>query len=261
MVKAIYKITHQINGKSYIGQSVKPQHRFIAHKSRARNGDLSSARALYRAIQKYGEGSFTLEILEWTENYNERERELIEELGTMPPDGYNIAPGGEEPPHRYGKDHHKSVITEEQIDRVIEELKAGKLTEPEIGRLFKPPFNQPLIHNINFGITHRRESESYPIRTLCPYNLSRDEVEDVMWLLQSTKVPMADIAAHFQVSSATIKHINAGRNRFNHNVHYPIRKTRGKRQPQPVETILANRSTPTIDTWVETGICEQSYKR
>ena len=30
----------------------------------------------------------------------------------MAPNGYNIAPGGEEPPHRYGEDHHNNIISD-----------------------------------------------------------------------------------------------------------------------------------------------------
>ena len=36
---------------------------------------------------------------------------------------------------------------------------------------------------------------------------------------------------------------------------YPIRKNRGSKFSQPVETILANRSTVAIDTQSEMGIC------
>ena len=60
MQKAIYKITNQVNGKSYIGQSVNPYHRFVSHKSRARNHDFRSSQALYHAILKYGEENFKI---------------------------------------------------------------------------------------------------------------------------------------------------------------------------------------------------------
>ena len=165
MKKAIYKITNNVNGKIYIGQSVDPNHRFVSHISRANKNEDNSP--IHAAINKYGKENFSMEILEWTDNYNERERELIREYNTMSPNGYNVAPGGEEPPHKYGEDHHKSVITEEQIDIIINELKNGNLTEPKIGALFDPPFNQTLINNINWGITHRRDGETYPIINQC----------------------------------------------------------------------------------------------
>lgn len=256
LIKAIYKITNNINGKCYIGQSINPYHRFISHKSRARNGDFTSSQALYYAILKYGEENFSLDILEWTDDYNKREQELIVQYNSLSQNGYNIAHGGEEPPHRYGENHHKCIIKEHQVDRVIYELKRGKLTEPEIGKLFNPPIRQTIIHNINFGITHRRTYEIYPIRKQCPYNLSVSQLEDIIWLLKNSQCTMNQIAEYFEFNVSTIKAINTGRNHYNSKISYPIRKHKGSKCSQPVETILANRSTLAIDTQVEMGICE-----
>ena len=66
---------------------------------------------------------------------------------------------------------------------------------------------------------------------------------------------MRDIASHFNVNTSSIKHINAGRNHADATLDYPIRKNRGSKSSQPVETILANRSTVVIDTQSEMGIC------
>lgn len=71
MQKAIYIISNKVNNKVYIGQSVDPNHRFVVHKSRARNNE---AGALYNAIRRYGEDNFQMKIIEWCENYNEREK-------------------------------------------------------------------------------------------------------------------------------------------------------------------------------------------
>ena len=87
--KAIYKITNLINGKAYIGQSVDPFHRFVAHVSRSQKNEDNSP--LHYAIQKYGKDNFKLEILEWCKNYNQRERELIRQYNTISPNGYNVA--------------------------------------------------------------------------------------------------------------------------------------------------------------------------
>ncbi len=244
--KAIYKITNMINNKIYIGQSINPEHRFIAHCSRAKNDSDNSP--IHAAIKKYGKDNFILTIIEWTEDYNNREKYWIKKLNSKSPYGYNITEGGEEPPHKYGEEHHNSVITDEQVNIIINELKKNELTEPEIGKLFNPPFNQVLINNINWGITHKRDNESYPIRKNCPYNLTIEQVGDVKWLLQNTLYPCSQIADYYHVNVSTIKHINTGRNYYDDNYDYPLRKTRGKKQLEPVETILAKRSTTTIDT-------------
>lgn len=242
-----------INGKSYIGQSVDPNHRFIAHISRSKNDTDNSP--LHAAIKKYGKQNFTLEIIEWTSDYNRREKELIQEYGTLSPAGYNVADGGEEPPVKYGEDHHKSVITEEQVSAVIELLKNSSLSELDIGRTFDPPFNQALINNINRGITHRRETECYPIREQCPYHLTIKELEEIKWLLKETPYPCSQIADYYHVNVSTVKHINTGRSYHDSWECYPLRKTKGKVQSQPVETILAKRSTDAIDTRPEMGVC------
>lgn len=244
--KAIYKITNMINNKIYIGQSIDPNHRFISHCSRANNDSDNSP--IHTAIKKYGKENFVLDIIEWTEDYNNRERYWIQKLNSLSPFGYNVAKGGEEPPHKYGEQHHKSIITEEQVNIIINELKKGELTEPQIGKLFNPPFNQTLINNINWGITHKRNNETYPIRKNCPYNLTLEQVGDIKWLLRNTLYPCSQIADYYHVNTSTIKHINMGRNYHEDNCDYPLRKQRGKKQLKPVETILAKRSTTTIDT-------------
>ena len=124
--------------------------------------------------------------------------------------------------------------------------------------MFDPPFNQILIHNINFGITHHRDNEEYPIRKYCPYNLKPEEVEEIKWLLKNSLFPYSQIADYYHVNISTIKHINVGRNHFSENEKYPIRTFKGKKQSQPVETILAKRSTDAIDTHLEMGVCAKS---
>lgn len=253
MQKAIYLIRNKINGKCYVGQSISPYRRFISHISRSNNNEDNSI--IHSAIRKYGKENFELKILEWTEDYNQREKDLIEEYNTLAPNGYNILKGGQEPPHYYGENHHNSVITEQQVDEVIKRLKENELTEPQIGRLFNPPFNQVLINNINWGITHKRKNETYPIRKNCPYNLTKESVEEIRWLLENTLFPCYQIAEYYNVTTSTIKHINTGRNYHVDGYDYPIRKHKGKKQSEPVETILAKRSTTAIDTQLEMGVC------
>ena len=253
MKKAIYKITNTRNGKIYIGQSVNPIRRFNAHKNRAKNNVGNSP--LYDDIRRYGIESFVLDIIEWTEEYDKREIELIAQYGTMVPNGYNILKGGAEPPHKYGEEHHKSVITEEQVSKIIDALKYSDATETGIGNMFDPPINQCLIHNINHGITHRRDNETYPIRVQSPYHITAKELEEIIWLLKETPYPCVQIAEYYHVNASTVKAINSGGHYYNPNIEYPIRKTRGQKQSQPVETILAKRSTSAIDTQTEMGVC------
>lgn len=255
MEKAIYIITNDINGKQYVGQSNNPHHRFISHLSRAKNqNDCDGNSALHAAIRKYGASHFSYRIVEWTADYNRREVELIKKYNTLVPNGYNISRGGNAPPVHFGEGHPLSVVTEEQVDRIIEELAKGELTEPQIGALFNPPIRQSLISCINRGVTHRKDGVSYPIRTEFPYNLSLQKVCDIKWLLKYSSQPLKNIARFYNVCKSTISHINNGRNYYDSTEIYPLRKKR----IQPVETILAKRSTETIDTSLEMGVCAKS---
>lgn len=69
--KYIYKITNTINNKIYIGQTNDIKRRFREHKN-LMYGKVGN-KHLYSAIKKYGLDSFIFEIIEETEDYNERE--------------------------------------------------------------------------------------------------------------------------------------------------------------------------------------------
>ena len=83
-----------INNKVYIGQSKNPEHRFVSHCSRAKNDEDNSP--IHAAIKKYGKENFTLEIIEWTDDYNNRERYWIKYYDSYY-NGYNSTLGGDQP--------------------------------------------------------------------------------------------------------------------------------------------------------------------
>lgn len=59
----IYKITNHVNGKVYIGQSVRPvEERWNRHKIDAISGRLDTHFA--RAIRKYGVDNFSIEVID-----------------------------------------------------------------------------------------------------------------------------------------------------------------------------------------------------
>lgn len=93
----IYKITNKINGKIYIGQTIHSIHsRFLKHKTIARikNRDY---KAIHKAINKYGEDNFVLELVEEChsmEELNNKETEYIKQFNSLVPNGYNLCTGG-----------------------------------------------------------------------------------------------------------------------------------------------------------------------
>jgi group I intron endonuclease len=92
----VYKITNKINGKSYIGQSVRAlEQRWKAHLSSSRQG---SKFRFHSAIRKYGVDNWDLVVLfehEDVQICKKKEEELIAEFNLMDNSkGYNAKPGG-----------------------------------------------------------------------------------------------------------------------------------------------------------------------
>lgn len=78
----IYIIKNNVNGKCYIGQSVKLRSRLKDHMRNAKNGKLDLP--IYRAINKYGFHNFTVDILEsFIPDPNISNLELIQTLDKL----------------------------------------------------------------------------------------------------------------------------------------------------------------------------------
>lgn len=95
-ISGIYKITNNINGKSYIGQSIDIKKRWREHKSASFNKNSKDYdMVIHRAIRKYGKENFSFEILEECnkEELNKKEIEWIEKYDSTNK-GYNVSLGG-----------------------------------------------------------------------------------------------------------------------------------------------------------------------
>ncbi len=91
----IYKITNTINNKQYVGKTEQsdPQKRWKEH-LRDYKKIFKNKRPLYSAMIKYGPENFKFEILEETNEPNEREIFYITFLDTYS-NGYNATLGGD----------------------------------------------------------------------------------------------------------------------------------------------------------------------
>lgn len=89
----IYIVTNKINGKMYVGQTVKS----VAKRWRDHCRSTSRCKALYCAIAKYGEDSFTVRemAIGYSHSHlNELEDVYVKVFDTLAPNGYNLKDGG-----------------------------------------------------------------------------------------------------------------------------------------------------------------------
>lgn len=93
----VYKITNEINGKVYIGQTIRSlKQRWKDHKREAK--DCKRSRAIHIAIKKYGVENFTIEQIDSAttqEELNEKERSWIKYYESNTSKGYNLTDGGD----------------------------------------------------------------------------------------------------------------------------------------------------------------------
>lgn len=132
----IYIIKNNINGKCYVGQSVKLRARIKAHMKSIENHKLDLP--LYRAIWKYGWHNFTLELLEsFIPDPNITNEELIKKLDQLEikyiaeyeayTKGYNCTVGGD-----YGVLGLK--MTPEQKKKI------SNISKETVKKLYKPVY-------------------------------------------------------------------------------------------------------------------------
>lgn len=106
----IYKITNNINGKIYIGQSNNIQRRFSEHQNRG----AASRIPVDVAIQKYGKENFSFEIIEECaiEQLNQRETYWINYFNSIE-HGYNCSVGGDQ--QSMGSNNGRAILTENEV--------------------------------------------------------------------------------------------------------------------------------------------------
>ena len=120
----VYKITNKINGKVYIGQSIRPiEERFKRHLTDSLNNVLDTH--LARAIRKYGKDSFYIELIDVAntqDELNKKEQYYIKEYDSII-NGYNET----DALYKCGGNTYKSKTTEElkEISLKISKSKIG----------------------------------------------------------------------------------------------------------------------------------------
>jgi group I intron endonuclease len=229
MKKDVYIIKNDINDKVYIGQAKDAKSRFQAHckpSSAHSENDLVA-----KDIQKYGREHFSYEILEsQVEDYNEKEKYYIRQYNSLLPYGYNIMEGGDQPPIMKGYKHPESLLDEESVWNLTNDLKYTDLSFVELAKKYNFESNVS-ISEFNNGITYVRDIE-YPIRKEV-YNgkLTNKDVQDIINILKYTYRSYSDIASQYGLEYKAIKRINSGELHYDPNIEYPIRDWRATNKP------------------------------
>ena len=222
MEKYIYKITNKINGKSYIGQTTDYQRRFREHRNKGYGEEPN--KPLYNAFDKYGIDNFDFEVIEdLTENYNEREKYWIQYYNTLLPNGYNIEPGGEEPPLNIGEKSPYAEHTKQQIEEIKELLKNTDISFEELAKKYN--YSVSSILKINNGKIWFNQNNIYPLRVDKRNRRYYSEralliIDDLL----NTTLTQKEIAKKYGVSRSCVTMINIGENNRQSDLTYPLRK-------------------------------------
>lgn len=219
MKKFIYKIENLINHKVYIGQTNNPTRRFQEHKAKGYEKD--SHKILYYAFDKYGINNFSFEVIEETENFNEREKFWIAYYDSFE-NGYNMTLGGDNPPILKGENHPATTHSIEIVKLVKKLLEETKLSPAQIAKITN--YNTSSINRINLGQLWYDENQEYPIRKNITKINKVERANQIKYDLLNSSLTQKEIANKYGVGRTTITAINNGQNFYDKNLNYPLRK-------------------------------------
>ena len=147
----IYKIINNVNQKMYIGKTTRTiEERFKEHCKDYKKRDLEK-RPLYSAMKKYGIENFSIELVEETDNPEEREKYWIEYYSSFK-NGYNATIGGDGKPYI---DYDLVVATYKELKIQKAVAKKLNISEDTVSRVLKikniPSLNQSEAVRLSVG--------------------------------------------------------------------------------------------------------------
>lgn len=160
VICGIYKITNQVNGKCYIGQSINIARRWRDHKKASSDASYNAYDSvLHKAFRKYGIENFSFEVLEECsqESLNAKEIYWINYFNSDDSQkGYNLTPGGDNVGQKCRK------LTDEQLQELKCLLKTTLISQADLAKQFN--ISQMAVSDINRGISYPDLNEDYPLR-------------------------------------------------------------------------------------------------
>lgn len=151
----VYKITNLINGKSYIGQSINIENRWISHRrTYLKKDNPEFEKTLYRAFRKHGIDNFSFEVLVECEpqELENLEKFYIQESNSYHK-GYNETIGGDIGSFdRKGEKHPNAKLSlEDVID--IRTRYQNRERKKEVFRDYENKIQKKGFHNVWTGQT------------------------------------------------------------------------------------------------------------
>lgn len=230
--KYVYKITNDINGKVYIGQTNDLKRRWKEHCNDKRKGHLITL-----AIRKYGKENFSMEVLYFGEDYNSKEKEFISKFKSRDKKyGYNIAPGGQD---SHGELNPRCKISKKIAEQIKDYLLHSDLGRKEIAK--KLNIKVRYVDEINRGEAWvDRDKSEYPLRRFAK-RLSKEEVDKIINLLKDKTKSIDDIEKETGIKRYTILNINKGSAYKRSDIEYPIKYlTTSPKQLEVIICLLKN---------------------
>lgn len=221
MKKDIYIIKNTINNMCYIGQSNDYLYRFRKHKEEAKRGDIKYKDCLHNAMKELGIDNFYIEILEKNvDNPDEKEKEYIQKLNTIYPNGYNIVSGGIRYPNLSGINHHDATIkSTEELNQIINEIKNTTKSYVEIAK--EHNLNFTTIWNISQGNSYKQKDIEYPLRIS---TLTKEKLDRLTYDLKYSNYSYDELGILYNLSKDQIKAINYGFSWRREYITYPLRQ-------------------------------------
>ena len=204
----VYKITNMVNGKIYIGKTDDHIQRMKVHIIVAKGGPekyKNSFSAIHRAIVKYGEQNFSIEVISEHDTDSEAlsaERDQIKNLNARNNKiGYNCTDGGD------GISGYK--FTPQQIEN-LRKGRTGIFHSEETKKLMsKIHMGQPYYGNGDLA-TRQRVSEMFSGENGPNSKLDKGKVIEIKRLIKSG-LSNVKIAKQFGVGRSCIQDIRSGR--------------------------------------------------
>ena len=184
----VYKIINKINNKKYIGITNNIKKRW--GNERSYPSDPKKRQVIQEAIHKYGIDNFNFEIIKRGLSIEEAvkmEKELIDTLNTLVPNGYNVHPGGEYHPvatTKKGADNPNAKLTEQEAQYILDNRdKPIYLLYEDFNEKISYEAFKKIYHHITYtNLTTSTSEYPYNREFSCQFTSGPLEYDDVVKL-------------------------------------------------------------------------------